>query len=120
MFTVQCAPVVSVIIYVLYLFYSGSDCGATTAIACAVTFTLTLTLSVVITFIVTYMIVKRKYEKGSQDTIGKHPIVSTDKVLYEPVSPPSNTANDMEKNPAYGTSGKVIMDNNPAYESYKH
>ena len=57
-----------------------------------------------------------------QDTTGKHPITSTDKVLYEPVSSPSHTTNDVELQPcpAYDTSGKVIMDNNPAYESYKH
>ena len=46
-----------------------------------------------------------------------------EKVLYEEVSSPSHaiTKNDLElqPNPAYGTSDKVIMDTNPAYESYK-
>ena len=58
----------------------------------------------------------------SQDAIGKQPITSGDKVLYEPVSSPSHITNDMElqQNPAYGTSGKVVMDDNPAYESCKH
>ena len=89
-------------------------CETTTAIACVVTFILTLTVSVIITFIVTYMIVKRKYDNMLQETTGKHP-------LYETIHPPSHTTNDMElqPNPAYGTSDKVIMDNNPAYESYK-
>ena len=93
--------------------------GAVTAIACVVTFIVTLIATAIISSVVTYMIVKRKYSKMLQ---GKHSITSTDKVLYEPVSSPSRTANDMElqKNPAYGPSGKVIMDNNPAYESYKH
>jgi len=96
--------------------------GAVTAIACVVTFIVTLIATAIISSVVTYMIVKRKYNKMLQDTAGKHPITSTDKVLYEPVSSPSRTTNDMElqKNPAYGPSGKVIMDNNPAYESYKH
>ena len=44
-------------------------------------------------------------------------------VLYEQIIPPDQTItkNDMElqPNPAYGTSHKVTMDTNPAYESYK-
>ena len=89
-------------------------CETTTAIACAATFILTLTVSVIITSIVTYVIAKRKHGKMLQETTGKHP-------LYETVNPPSHTTNDMElqQNPAYVTSDKVIMDNNPAYESYK-
>ena len=66
------------------------------------------------------MIVKRKYNLPQNiDTTGNHP---ADKVLYEPVSsPPSHATNNMklQPNPAYGTSGKVNMDKNPAYESYK-
>ena len=54
----------------------------------------------------------------------KHTIKSTDKVLYEPVSSPSHTTNDIElqQNPAYATrtsADKVIMDNNPAYGVFK-
>jgi len=47
----------------------------------------------------------------------KHTSTSTDKVLYEPVSSPSHTTNDTElqQNPAYAISDKVIMDDNPAY-----
>jgi len=48
----------------------------------------------------------------------KHTITSTDKVLHEQVSSPSHTTNDVElqQNPAYATSDKVIMDDNPAYQ----
>ena len=62
-----------------------------------------------------YMLMKKKYESAPQDT--------NNKVLYEQVhSPsPSITKNDpqYQKNPAYDLGGKVIMDTNPAYESYK-
>ena len=48
---------------------------------------------------------------------------TTDKVLYEQVhSPnPSMTKNDSQcqKNPAYDVGGKMIMDTDPAYETYK-
>ena len=44
-------------------------------------------------------------------------------LLYEQVGPTNQTItkNDLElqPNPAYGTSHKVIMDTNPAYESCK-
>ena len=44
-----------------------------------------------------------------------------EKVLYEQVCIPSKTVtkNDLElqPNPAYGTSHKVVMATNPAYES---
>ena len=87
------------------------SCGVTIAIACGVTFILTLTVSVIITIIVTYTIVKKK---DVQATTGKHS-------LYETVHPPSSTTSNMELqlNPAYATSDKVIMDNNPAYVNYK-
>ena len=47
--------------------------------------------------------------------------VPQEKVLYEQVCLPSQTKNNLELqlNPAYGTSHKVIMDTNPAYESCK-
>ena len=43
-------------------------------------------------------------------------------VIYDTVQPPSHNTEDikLQQNPAYGTSDKVIMDNNPAYESYQH
>ena len=58
---------------------------------------------------------KRKNKSTAQE--------SSDKVIYEQVhSPsPSVTKNDpqYQKNPAYDVGDKVIMDTNPAYESYK-
>ena len=62
-----------------------------------------------------YMVMKSKNESIPQET--------SDKVLYEQVQPssPSVTKNDpqCQKNPAYDVGGRVIMDTNPAYESYK-
>ena len=44
-------------------------------------------------------------------------------VLYEQIIPPDQTVTEtdmeLQPNPAYGTSHKVIIDTNPAYESYK-
>ena len=44
-----------------------------------------------------------------------------EKVLYEQVGPTNQTITknnlELQPNPAYGTSHKVIMDTNPAYES---
>ena len=44
-------------------------------------------------------------------------------VLYEQIIPPDQTVTktdmELQPNPAYGTSHKVIIDANPAYESYK-
>ena len=60
----------------------------------------------------------------SQDATGKafHHINWYSTLLCESVSSPSHTTNNMElqPNPAYGTIGKVTMDDNPAYEPYKH
>ena len=89
------------------------------------TFILTLTVTAIITFIVTYVCVKRTLDKVNTHNV-KHqspdPQQKT-KVLYEQVTLPSSTVtkNDLElqPNPAYGTSHKVIMDTNPAYISCK-
>jgi len=98
----------------IFYWLDSLPCGSTTAIACVVTFILTLIATAIITFIVTYMIVKRKDDKISEGISSKHPV-------YDTVVPPSHTTNDMElhPNPAYDTSDKVKMDNNPAYKSYK-
>ena len=100
----------------VWIFYSldSQPCGATTAIACVVTFILTLIATAIFTFILTYITVKRKSDKVSQGISSKHPV-------YDTVQPPSHTTNDMElhPNPAYDTSDKVKMDDNPAYKSYK-
>ena len=85
------------------------------------TFILTLTIDTVITFIVTYICVKRRFEKILQDHLKDKQQNKT--VLYEQIVLPDKTVtkNDVElqPNPAYGTSHKVTMDTNPAYESYK-
>jgi len=81
-----------------------------------VTFILSVTVTAIITFIATYICVKRIFENADKPN-------NQDKTSYEEVSLPSHTItkNDLElqPNPAYGTSDKVIMDTNPAYESYK-
>ena len=80
---------------------------------------MTLTATAIVTFIVTYICVKKKFE-GACNLNNQSP---QEKVLYEQVSSTSQavTKNDLElqPNPAYGTSHKVIMDTNPAYESCK-
>ena len=98
-----------------YLDSSTSSDGAAIAIACIVSVLVSATIATIITFAITYTLMKKKNESTPQDT--------SDKVLYEQVhSPsPSITKNDpqCQKNPAYDVGGKVIMDTNPAYESYK-
>ena len=80
----------------------------------AVTFILTLTVTAIITFIVTYVCVKRTLDKAN---------IHNHKHQYKSPGSTSQvvTKNDVElqPNPAYGTSHKVIMDTNPAYESCK-
>ena len=76
---------------------------------------MTAIVTAIVTFAITFKLTKKKNENASQDT--------GDKVLYEQVhSPsPSITKNDpqCQKNPAYDVGGKMIMNTNPAYESYK-
>ena len=94
---------------------------AVVIITFAVTFILTLTITAIIAFIVAYFCVKRTLGK-TYNSKNNHSKQSTqDQVLYEQVCQPSHTKNDLElqPNPAYGTSHKVIMDTNPAYASCK-
>ena len=100
---------------------SGLSAGAVAILTFAVTFIVSVTVTAIITFIVTYNICVKK-------TLNSHyPRHQSpdpqEKVLYEQVTLPSRTVttNDLElqPNPAYGTSHKVIMDTNPAYESCK-
>ena len=101
---------------------SGLPTVAVGVIASAVTFILTLTVTAIITFIVTYCVcVKRTLDKAYYaHNLKQSP---QEKIIYEEVCPPNTTVtnNDLElqPNPAYGTSHKVIMDTNPAYESCK-
>ena len=100
---------------------SGLSTGAAVVITFAVTFIVSVTATAIITFIVTYVCVKRTFEKANIHTSIEPS--SQDKVLYEQVGPSNKivTKNDLElqPNPAYGTSCKVTMDTNPAYESCK-
>ena len=98
--------------------------GAAVAIASAVTFIITLTVTAIITFIVTYYVcVKRSLDKATTHDLKHDSPGPQEKLLYEQVRLPSHTVtkNDLElqPNPAYGTSHKVTMDINPAYESWK-
>ena len=94
---------------------------ATVSLIFAVTIIVTLIIDTVITFIVTYICVKRRFEKILQDHMKDKQQNKT--VLYEQIVLPDQTVtkNDVElqPNPAYGTSYKVTMDTNPAYESCK-
>ena len=93
--------------------------GAVAVVSSVVTLIVSVTTTTVITFIVTYVCVKRKFEYMYNP---KHQSAQ-EKVLYEQAKSPSSTVtkNDLElqANPAYGTSHKVTMDANPAYESCK-
>ena len=87
-------------------------------ITSAVTFILTLTTTAIVTFIVTYYVcVKRKFK----NVYNSNKQSSPEKLVYEQVGPSSRivSKNDLElqQNPAYATSHKVVMDTNPAYES---
>jgi len=105
----------------VYICIESDDCesnllstGEAVAVTFVVTFLLTLTVIAIITFIVTYLYVKKKFSLSNDRSPQQN-------VLYEEVSPATHTITkkdlEMQKNPAYCTN--VIMDTNPAYESYK-
>ena len=102
-----------------YVTYVGSlSTEAAVAITFVITFILTLIIATTITSKITHICVKRKFEKILRDFTNNKAIV------YEQVGPSNNnifTEKDLELQPnsAYGTSQEVIMDSNPAYESYK-
>ena len=107
--------------YIKRLDDSGLSTGAIAVITFAVTFIVSVTVTAIITFIVTYCVcVKKTFQKPDTHDLNKP--LSQDQA-YEEMCLPSHTVtkNDLElqPNPAYGTSHKVIMDNNPAYESCK-
>ena len=101
--------------HVIYFLDSSSlSTGAAVAIGCVITLLVSVTVTAIVTAVIMYMLMKRKNESTPKDNINK--------VLYEEVTSPSHTSkNDVElqQNPAYGTGSKVVMDTNPAYESYK-
>ena len=87
-----------------------------------VTFILTLTATVIITFIVTYLCIKKIFEKANNGQKAINPMPQ-EKVIYEQVGLPSHTVSkddlELQSNPAYGTSHRMIADNNPVYDSCK-
>ena len=112
------------------MLYSTGDCTeasdnagiSSVVVAVMVTFIVSVTATAIITFIVVYVCVKRIFEKANNTHNPSDPMPQ-EKVLYEQVCIPSKTVtkNDLElqPNPAYGTSCKVVMDTNPSYESCK-
>ena len=101
---------------------NSQSTGAVVAIAC-VTFIVTLIATAIITFLVTYIFIKKKFTDITQDTTGKQPIATTNAIVYDTVDLPGKKSDEvgleLQPNPAYGTSHKVIMDTNPVYESCK-
>ena len=82
-----------------------------------------LTVTIIITFIITYVCVKRTFDKANTHDVKHQSPDPQEMVLYEQVGPRNQTITkidlELQPNPAYGTSHKVIMDTNPAYESCK-
>ena len=108
-------------IYVVTLVFQLDSLSSEAAVAITfvLTFIFTLIVTAVITFTVTYICVKCKFKKLLQDLKDNQ---QNKAAFYESVGPSSQTiTKDMalQPNPAYGTSQKVVMDTNPAYESSK-
>ena len=104
---------------VICLYVGSLSTEVAVAITFVITFILTLIIATVITAIITYICVKRKFERIIQDLKNKE---QSKTVLYEQVGPSNQTITkdnlELQPNPAYGTSHKLIMDTNPAYESF--
>jgi len=115
----------------VYTFHASGGCSApgldsnsvstgAAVAACVVIFIVTLIVTAIITFVVTYTCVKKKLTGITQHTSGRQP---ANTIAYDTIVSPSQTSDkgglEMQPNPAYGTSHKVVMDANPAYESYK-
>ena len=100
---------------------SGSDSlpRGVVAIIFAVTIILTLIVTAVFTFVMTCVCAKRIY-KNTNNVCNSNDMSLQEKIQVDlPCNP--NTKNDLElqPNPAYGTSHKVTMNTNPAYETCK-
>ena len=91
--------------------------GAAVTIGCVVT----LIVTAIITFVMSYICVEKKFRSVTQHPSSEQPKSIAN--AYDTVGPPNQTSNtgglEMQPNPAYGTSHKVIMGVNPAYESCK-
>ena len=97
---------------------SSFSTEATIAVACVVTLLVSVTVTAIVSFLITHKLTKTKYESTTSR--------DADKVLYEQVHSPSASIarNDpkCQKNPSYDVidvGGQVVMDTNPAYETYK-
>ena len=84
-----------------------------------VTFILTLTATAITTFIIAYLCIKKSFEKAQK---ANNPSLQ-ENVVYEQVGLPRHTVTkddlELQPNPAYGTSHRMIVDNNPVYDSCK-
>ena len=109
-----------------YINYLGSESNSLSTVAVAtitftLTFIITLTVTAIVTFIVTYYCVKKKF--GIELKLKNQLQPSQETALYEQVCPSNKRITkdnfELQTNPAYATSHKVIMDTNPAYESCK-
>ena len=93
---------------------SSNGAAVTTAV---LTIIITLTATVVVASIVAYFCVKKKHKK----TLDLSNQLPQEMVLYEQISLPSHTVSknnvELQPNPAYGTSYKIVMDSNPAHAS---
>jgi len=94
---------------------SSLSIGAAVAMTFTITFIVTLTVSVIITFLITFVIVKKKFEKIYKTTYQPAQQIP----VYETVSTITKSDMKLEANPAYGTSDRVAMNDNPAYQSCK-
>ena len=100
-----------------YLVSDSLSTGAVATITFTLTFIITLTVTAIVTFIVTYCCVKKKF--GIELKPNNQQPQETG--LCELVDPSNKTSTkedfELQPNPAYGTSDKVIVYTNPAYES---
>ena len=115
-------------IQVTSLYFTGngmSDNSGLSSVTIAVTtFAMIFIVSVTVAAIIAaYVCVKRTLHKVNNHNPKQQSPGPQEEVLYEQVCLPSQTVtkNDLElqPNPAYGTSHKLIVDNNPVYESCK-
>ena len=102
---------------------SSLSTGAAAAIGCVVTFVVTLIATAIITFVMAYICVEKKLKSITQHTSSEQPKSIANAIVYDTVGLPNQTSSkgdlELQPNPAYGTSHKMIMDINPAYESCK-
>ena len=96
---------------------SGISTGGAVDITFVMTFIVSVTVTAIITFIVTYCIcVMRRFETATQNPKHVHHS-QQENMLYEEMELPGSTIiKELQPSSAYGTSHKVKMVTNPAYE----